>query len=342
MRECRAMTAPTPPPGLQPVPGSARGRGRIIVDLSDHLDRGTRRRAGVFRRALRREASRLRDPASDRRRPPPEPDLRGHPGRPHRSRRGRRRRRARLLGGRPDLAQRRRSVPPDGAVPALRLRPMDAPDVRAMGAPAVGRRVVRVAGRDDPAAALDHPLGVPATAADDRRDHRRPRIPVRREPRHREHQPPAHADAVGRPVHRPATRRPAVGARDLDEMGPGRVPADPARARQAVGPLLARRVGRPEPADPAADDHPAPGAVRVRGATGQARLPRLPVGRRPVVLPQGRTRSTSSDRRPGGAGWRTPGPGSARLAPRSSREPERPRRRRSRSGSRRAAARRPV
>src|SRR4051812_41236483 len=62
MRECRSMTAPTPPPGLQPVPGTARGRGRIVVDLTDHIDRGTRRRAGVFRRALRREASRPRDP----------------------------------------------------------------------------------------------------------------------------------------------------------------------------------------------------------------------------------------------------------------------------------------
>ena len=41
-------------------------------------------------------------------------------------------------------------------------------------------------------------------------------------------------------------------------------------------------------ADAAADDHPAPGAVRVRGAAGPARLPRLPVGRRPVALPQGR------------------------------------------------------
>ena len=50
------------PAGLRPVPGSARGRGRIIVDLSDVVDRGTRRRAGVFRRALRRETSRLRDP----------------------------------------------------------------------------------------------------------------------------------------------------------------------------------------------------------------------------------------------------------------------------------------
>src|SRR5215203_5736437 len=58
----RAMTESAPPPGLRPIPGTARGRGRMVVDLSDHVDRGTRRRAGVFRRALRREASRLRDP----------------------------------------------------------------------------------------------------------------------------------------------------------------------------------------------------------------------------------------------------------------------------------------
>src|SRR4029079_19161156 len=62
VRECGGMTDSVPPPGLQPVPGTARGRGRIIVDLSDHVDRGTRRRAGVFRRALRREVSRLHDP----------------------------------------------------------------------------------------------------------------------------------------------------------------------------------------------------------------------------------------------------------------------------------------
>ena len=49
------------PPRLKPVAGSARGRGRVIVDLSEVLDRGTRRRAGVFRRALRREVSRLHD-----------------------------------------------------------------------------------------------------------------------------------------------------------------------------------------------------------------------------------------------------------------------------------------
>jgi glycosyl transferase family 87 len=49
------------PPELHPVPGTARGRGRLVVDLSDRLGTPTRRRAGVYRRAMRREASRLRD-----------------------------------------------------------------------------------------------------------------------------------------------------------------------------------------------------------------------------------------------------------------------------------------
>jgi hypothetical protein len=49
------------PPDLHPVPGSARGRGRIRVDLSDLVDGPSRRRAGVYRRAFRRELSRLRD-----------------------------------------------------------------------------------------------------------------------------------------------------------------------------------------------------------------------------------------------------------------------------------------
>jgi hypothetical protein len=56
------MADPNEPPQLRPIPGSARGRGRIVVDLSDMIDQPTRRRAGVFRRALRREVSRLRDP----------------------------------------------------------------------------------------------------------------------------------------------------------------------------------------------------------------------------------------------------------------------------------------
>jgi len=55
------MADPPAPPDLQPVPGTARGRGRIVVDLGSLLDPPTRRRVGVFRRALRREASRLHD-----------------------------------------------------------------------------------------------------------------------------------------------------------------------------------------------------------------------------------------------------------------------------------------
>jgi hypothetical protein len=56
-----AMADAQEPPELRPVPGSAVGRGRIAVDLADLLDIPTQRRVGVFRRALRREASRLRD-----------------------------------------------------------------------------------------------------------------------------------------------------------------------------------------------------------------------------------------------------------------------------------------
>ena len=55
------MSDAPPPPELRPVPGTARGRGRIVIDLSGLLSATNRRRAGVFRRALRREASRLRD-----------------------------------------------------------------------------------------------------------------------------------------------------------------------------------------------------------------------------------------------------------------------------------------
>ncbi len=48
-------------PELHPVPGTVRGRGRRVADLSDMLGTPTRRRAGVYRRAMRREASHLRD-----------------------------------------------------------------------------------------------------------------------------------------------------------------------------------------------------------------------------------------------------------------------------------------
>ena len=96
-----------------------------------------------------------------------------HRRRAPRPRRAGRRRRAGLLGGRPDLARRRRPVPPDRAVPALRLCAVDAAAVRAVGAAAVGRRLVRLARRDDPAAALDDPLGLPAATARRRRRRRR-------------------------------------------------------------------------------------------------------------------------------------------------------------------------
>ena len=51
------------------------------------------------------------------------------------------------------------------------------------------------------------------------------RVPVRGKPRHRQHQPAADAPPVGRPVQRSAGRRRALGDRDLDEVGPGRLPA---------------------------------------------------------------------------------------------------------------------
>jgi hypothetical protein len=50
------------PPELQPVPGTARGRGRVVVGWQDLVGQPTRRRAGVYRRAIRRELSRVRDP----------------------------------------------------------------------------------------------------------------------------------------------------------------------------------------------------------------------------------------------------------------------------------------
>jgi hypothetical protein len=49
------------PPELHPVPGTARGRGRIVVDWRQLVGEPNRRRAGVYRRAVRREISRLRD-----------------------------------------------------------------------------------------------------------------------------------------------------------------------------------------------------------------------------------------------------------------------------------------
>ena len=169
-----AMSETPPDPAeLLPVPGSAGGRGRIVVDLSDLVDRPTRRRAGVFRRALRRQVTRLHDPrrvlaivllsvtfaliaaGMIARGEAAGADARAY------------------WAGGAILAERRRPVPSDRAVPALRLRPVDAAAVRAVGDPAVGCRLVRVARRHDPAAAVDDPLGVSPSAVDDRGHRRR-------------------------------------------------------------------------------------------------------------------------------------------------------------------------
>ena len=156
---------------------------------------------------------------------------RGH----DRSRRGGGCRRSRVLGRGPHLAQRRRPVSPDRPVPAVRLRPVDAAAVRAVGAAAVGRGLGRLARRDDPVAAVDRRLGLSPPPADDRADHRAPRVPGRSQPRHREHQPPADADALGRAVQRAAARRCAVGAGHVDEVGAGDRAGRSCRARHVAG-----------------------------------------------------------------------------------------------------------
>ena len=61
-------------------------------------------------------------------------------------------------------------------------------------------------------------------------------------------------------------------------------PILPARAKRWGLVWLAVSIGL-SLADAAADDPPVPGAVRVRGAPGPARLPRLPLGVRPVAVP---------------------------------------------------------
>ena len=92
----------------------------------------------------------------------------------HRSRRCRRRRRPGVLGRRPLWLNGGDPYHPTGPFLPYVYAPWMLPAVRAVGGPALGRRLVRVARRDDPAAALDDPLGVPPAPADDR-GHRRPR-----------------------------------------------------------------------------------------------------------------------------------------------------------------------
>ena len=146
--------------------------------------------------------------------------------------------RAYWAGG-PDLAQRRRPVPPHRPVPALRLRPVDAAAVRAVGPAAVGRRLVRLARRRRSSLLLwtidwayrRRPLATAVVVAP-------AGLPDRRQPRHRQHQPAAHAHALGRPVQRAAPGRPPVGARDLDEVGPGRSSCSSSRRGPALWGLI--------------------------------------------------------------------------------------------------------
>ena len=217
-------------------PGTARGRGRIVVDRPRWSTAPNAAAAGVFRRALRREMSRLRDPRRITAIVLLSLTFALLARRPARPWRVGRRRCPGVLGRRPDLAQRRRPVPPNGAVPAVRLRAVDAPALRAVGDPALGRRVVRLARvgtillllwtihwayrrRPLTTAVIFALLGFPFGANLDTGN-----INL-----------PADADAVGRPVHRPTSGRAAVGARDLDEMGARDLTGSSSPRARAVG-----------------------------------------------------------------------------------------------------------
>ena len=114
----------------------------------------------------------------------------------------------------------------------------------------------------------------------------------------------------------PRLGRPAVGARDLDEVGPGRLLADPAGRRANAGDssVPGGLVGL-SVADAAADDHPAPGAVRVRRRGRSGSTTWSTSGRSCRGSTGGPIRSTSCDRRPGRAGCATPAADLRRLAP---------------------------
>ena len=172
------------------------------------------RAAGVIRRALRREATRIREP----------------------------RRLAAILilaivfaaamagmwaRGEMRAATRRRTGRPSGSgwraatrithgpVPPVRLRAVDAAAVRPVGPAAVGRRVVRLPRRDDPAAAVVDSLGLHPSPAGDRDPAPDPGVPDRRRPGHRQHQPAGRARAVRGPFAGPS------GWADLGRSPPG-------------------------------------------------------------------------------------------------------------------------
>ena len=305
------MTDPAPPPGLRPVPGTARGRGRIIVDLSDVVDRGTRRRAGVFRRALRREYSRLHDPRRIAailllsltfavvlsgliaRGEAGGADARAYWAGV----------RIWLNGGDP--------YHPIGPflpyVYAPWMLPLFAPwavlpwDVAwflwRVGTILLLLWTIHWAYRRRPLttaiilAVLAFPFGANLDTGN-----------INLQLTLMLWAAQFTGPRLGGLLWALATWMkwvPVVFWPILPRPG------------ETLGTALAGGLGRPQPADAAADDHPAPGAVRLRGAPGQARLPGLPVGPRPVALPEGRPVRLPASGHLARSGSRTPGRDSA-------------------------------
>ena len=162
------------------------GIGRAIAGFpADRISRPTRRRAGVFQRALRREVSRLHEPrrlvamailiavagvvgagliARG--------ELAGADARAYWAGV-----RIWLNGGNP--------YAPTGPFLPYVYAPWMLPLFAPVGAPAVGRRLVRLARRGDPPPVLDDPLGLHAQAPRDRDRDPPAGVPDRGQPRHR-------------------------------------------------------------------------------------------------------------------------------------------------------------
>ena len=139
--------------------------------------------------------------------------------------------------------------PPHWPIPALRLRAVAPAGLRTVGAPAVGRGLVRLARRSRPRAPVDDPLGLPPAAARDGDGLRPALLPDRGEHRHRQHHPGAGVHALGGAVQRPPPGRPALGAGDLGQVGPRAVHRAASPAGSRVGPRVARRGGAPQHRD---------------------------------------------------------------------------------------------
>ena len=129
----------------------------------------------------------------------------------------------------------------------------------------MGRRVVRLAGRHDPPAPLDHPLGIPAPAAETAILFALLGFPFG-----------ANLDTGNinlqltlmlwaRPVHRPGYRGLLWAVATWMKWLP--VVFWPILSRGRRWGLVCLRLDRPRASHAPADDHPAPGAVRVRRPT---------------------------------------------------------------------------